>query len=92
MQAKPLLLIDIDGVISLFGFGPENRPTGTWAQVDGIAHLLSTTAAKHLLDLQRFYDCAWCSGWEEKANEHLPRLLGIGPFPAIVLDRAEGPL
>lgn len=92
MQGKPLLLIDIDGVISLFGFRPDERPSGSWAQVEGIAHLLSTEAAEHLLELQGIYDCAWCTGWEEKANEYLPGLLGIGPFPVIVLDRAEGPL
>ena len=92
MQAKPLLLVDIDGVISLFGFRPDERPLGAWAQVEGMPHLLSTAAAGHLHDLQPLYECVWCTGWEEKANEYLPGLLGIGPYPVIVLDRAEGPL
>lgn len=91
MQQKPLLLVDIDGVISLFGFEPDNRPPGAWTQVEGIAHLLSTTAAEHLLDLEADFENAWCTGWEEKANEYLPQMLGIGPYPVIHFDSARGP-
>ena len=76
MQAKPLLLVDIDGVISLWGFPMDVRPPGAFASIDGIPHFLSTRAAEHLLALQSDFDLAWCSGWEEKADEHLPRLIG----------------
>ena len=41
---KPLLLVDVDGVISLFGFDPARRPDGRFELVDGIAHFLSATA------------------------------------------------
>jgi len=27
--------------------------------------------------LARTYECVWCTGWEERAEEHLPRLLGL---------------
>ena len=81
LRDRPLLFVDIDGVVSLFGFAPEAAPTGTWTQVDGIAHLLSATAARHLHELADSYELVWCSGWEERANEHLPHLLGLGPFP-----------
>jgi hypothetical protein len=76
-----LLFVDIDGVISLFGFPANAAPDGTWCQVDGIAHLLSATAAAHLHALASDFELVWCSGWEEKANEHLPHLLGLGPLP-----------
>jgi hypothetical protein len=78
---RPLLFVDIDGVVSVFGFAPQAAPQGTWTQVDGIAHLLSATAARHLHTLAASYELVWCSGWEERANEHLPHLLGLGPFP-----------
>ena len=81
MNEKPLLLVDIDGVVSLFGFDPNMRPDGTWCQVDGIAHLLSSRAAEHLLELADAFELAWCSGWEEKANEHLPHQLGVPTLP-----------
>jgi hypothetical protein len=77
MSAKPLLFCDVDGVISLWGFGEVNRPAGVWAAVDGIPHFLSTRAAEHLLELSRPFDAVWCTGWEDKADEHLPGVLGV---------------
>ena len=79
---KPLLFVDIDGVISLFGFASDRRPAGTWVNVDGVLHLLSVTAGGHLLALAQAFDLIWASGWEEKANEHLPLALDLpGPLP-----------
>jgi HAD domain in Swiss Army Knife RNA repair proteins len=77
MQAKPLLLVDIDGVVSLWGFPLDVRPPGAFAVIDGIPHFLSTRAAEHLLALAPAFALVWCSGWEEKADEHLPALLGV---------------
>jgi hypothetical protein len=76
-SAVPLLLMDIDGVLSLFGFTSDERPRGSWIQVDGTPHLISADAAAHLLALRDFFEIVWCSGWEERANEHLPALLGL---------------
>jgi hypothetical protein len=79
---RPLLLVDVDGVISLFGFDPAHPPAGQWQMVDGIAHRLSAVAGEHLRRLSFSYDLAWCTGWEEKANEYLPLALGLaGPLP-----------
>jgi hypothetical protein len=75
-------MVDIDGVISLFG-GPAGTTEGPAHEggrlhsVDGMLHFLSATAAAHLLELARLYDLVWASGWEERADEHLPRLLGL---------------
>ncbi|MBI5106989.1 MAG: hypothetical protein HZB46_18745 [Solirubrobacterales bacterium] len=77
MLGKPLLLVDVDGVISLFGFPPDERPSGTWATVDGIPHVLSTRAAELLRGLSSDFELIWCTGWEEKADEHLPHLVGM---------------
>jgi HAD domain in Swiss Army Knife RNA repair proteins len=86
---RPLLLIDVDGVISLFGFDPARRPAGRFEVVDGIAHFLSATAGEHLRRLSEAYEPAWCTGWEEKANEYLPHALGLpGPFPHLTFDGA----
>ncbi len=74
---KPLLMVDVDGVLSLFGFPPHTPPAGSLHFVDGIPHLLSSTAARHLLELVSLFELVWCSGWEEKADEHLPHLLGL---------------
>jgi hypothetical protein len=83
---KPALLLDVDGVISIFGFMSTQRPAGRFVTVDGIPHFLSATAGGHLLDLARVFDLVWCTGWEEKANEYLPRELGLpGELPVIEL-------
>jgi hypothetical protein len=74
---RPLLLLDIDGVISLFGFDPALPPAGRFLSVDGIPHFLSADAAAHVLALADEYELVWCSGWEEKADEHLPFALGV---------------
>jgi hypothetical protein len=87
MSRPPLLLVDIDGVISLWGFPSDARPPGVWALVDGIGHYLSTTAAGHLRALAADFELVWCSGWEEKANQELPPAIGIGPLPYLSFDR-----
>jgi hypothetical protein len=84
---KPLLLVDVDGVISLFGFDPAQPPAGRFEIVDGIAHFLSAAAGEHLRQLGDVFELAWCSGWEEKANEYLPFALGLpGPLPCLSFD------
>jgi HAD domain in Swiss Army Knife RNA repair proteins len=82
--AAPLLLVDIDGVISLFGVPSAERAVahsieGTLHSIDGTPHFLSSTAAAHLLALDALYELVWASGWEERADEHLPHLLGLPP-------------
>ncbi len=84
-------MVDIDGVLSLFGgwqsggwqgmdARADERPVnGSFHTIDGIPHFLSRAAATHLLDLAADFDLVWASGWEEKAEEYLPRLL---EFPA----------
>jgi hypothetical protein len=82
MKTKPLLFVDIDGVISLFGFPAGDVPARcSWHQVDGIVHLLSHDAADHLLALGADFELVWCSGWKDRANDHLPHVLGLGPYP-----------
>jgi hypothetical protein len=84
-------MVDIDGVISLFGFPPDNRPDGSFHSIDGIFHFLSSGAGTHLLGLAAVFELVWCSGWEEKANEHLPHLLGLPePLPFLSFSRSPG--
>ena len=74
----PLLLVDVDGVLSLFG--PEvDREDCTPALVEGIPHFLSRRAAALLARLAGRFECVWCTGWEDRADWHLPQLLGLPP-------------
>jgi hypothetical protein len=89
--ARPLLLIDVDGVVSLFGF-PRTPPAGLLpAAVDGIPHFLSPHAGPLLTRLSATFDCVWCTGWEERAEEHLPRLLKLpGGWPHLTFATEPG--
>jgi hypothetical protein len=87
---KPLLLVDIDGVISLFGFDPLAPPPGSFVLVDGIGHLLSGAAGGHLRALRTRFEAVWCSGWEDKANDYLPLALGLPePLPYLSFGHVE---
>jgi hypothetical protein len=91
MQDKPVLFVDIDGVISLWGFASNDRPAGSLHNVDGAIHFLSADAGMHLLALARRFDIVWCSGWEEKADEHLPLALDLPRgLPFLSFDRNPG--
>ena len=88
-------MVDIDGVISLFGVPFEDdtgdTPRGSLHAVDGTVHFLSATAAAHLLELSHLYELVWASGWEERADEHLPRLLGLpAGLPHLSFGREPG--
>jgi hypothetical protein len=90
MPLRPLLMVDIDGVISLFGFPMDARPRGAFHSIDGIPHFLSAAACEHLLALSLSFELVWASGWEEKANEYLPSLLGLPRLPHLSFERSPG--
>jgi len=86
-----VLFVDIDGVISLWGFDMNVRPGGAFHNVDGVMHFLSSEAGDHLLALSGRFEIVWCSGWEEKANDHLPYALALPrELPFLSFDRNPG--
>ena len=60
------------------GLRPEQTSSRHVHDVEGIVHFLSEEAGRHLLALCEDFDLVWCTGWEEKANDHLARALGVG--------------
>jgi len=88
----PILFVDVDGVISLFGFGGDGPPPGAFHQVEGIVHCLAHRAGERLGRLAGRYELVWATGWEEKANEHLPSLIGLHAPTLPVLSFDERPV
>jgi len=85
---RPILFVDVDGVISLFGFDLESQPEGRLHWINGVLHHISPLAGKLLLRLGGQFELVWATGWEERANEHLPFILKL-PFrelPSLAFD------
>src|SRR3712207_1562156 len=59
LLAPPLLLIDVDGVISLFGFPAASPPPGRFTVVDGTPHWISAGAGPILRDLAASFELIW---------------------------------
>jgi hypothetical protein len=79
-QQRPILFVDVDGVISLFGFAPgAGRLPGPLHWIDGVAHCIPDDVGARLGTLAERFDLVWATGWEERANEHLPFILKL-PF------------
>ncbi len=47
------------------------------ALIDGIPHSLSRAGAQVLNELAPHFECVWCTGWKDRADDHLPHLLGV---------------
>jgi hypothetical protein len=83
------LFVDVDGVISLFGFAPtiDSLP-GPLHWIDGVAHCIPLDVGGRLVTLAEHFDLVWATGWEERANEHLPYILQLpfGDLPCLTFD------
>ena len=74
---RPLLFVDVDGVIALFGFAPDARPPGRAHDIRGKDHFIAEATGGHLQRLAERFELVWATGWEDRAEEHLPDLLGV---------------
>ena len=84
---RPILFVDVDGVISLFGFERHAQPPGDFLMVDGIVHFIGSSCAPRLARLADRYELVWATGWEEKANEYLVRALELETdLPVLTFD------
>lgn len=84
---KPALMVDVDGVISLFGFeeGTDDAP-GEFHLVDGMLHCISIPTGERLNRLAQSFELVWATGWEDRANDHLPEILGLPQLPFLSFD------
>jgi HAD domain in Swiss Army Knife RNA repair proteins len=85
-NAQPILFVDVDGVISVFGFSPDaGQIPGPFHWIDGIAHCIPDGMGARLARLAERFELVWATGWEERANEHLPMVLGLSKSELPVL-------
>lgn len=90
MGAQPLLFIDVDGVISTYGFAGNQRDprsqiaagpvsvgeaNGRFHMVDGIVHHIGAGMDRRVGSLLPHFECVWATGWGDRANDHLIHIL-----------------
>src|ERR1044072_6183432 len=86
---KPILAVDVDGVISIFGFDePPGPEIARFELIDGVVHCISLGAGERLRRLAERFELIWATGWEDKANYYLPALLDRPELPHLTFDGA----
>lgn len=82
---KPLLLLDVDGVLCVLGRGPRGERC-----VEGVVGEMPVRISKEtparLAHLAEHFRLVWATAWEHGANEHLAPLLGLPPLPTILFE------
>jgi hypothetical protein len=79
--SKPILAMDVDGVISIFGFDelPEDLPA-RFELIDGLVRCIPEGAGERLRRLGEHFELVWATGWEVSANR-LSALLDLPEYP-----------
>jgi Swiss Army Knife RNA repair-like protein len=81
MPIKPLLLLDVDGVLCPTGSGPgESMRT---VMVDEFPIVFSEKLPARLATLSERFTLVWATSWEDGANQHLAPALGLPELPVI---------
>lgn len=89
---KPLLLLDVDGVLAPFGPGPCPQGHVEYPLFGGEEPVrLDVRQGSWLLELRTSFEVMWATGWQEEANEVLAPMLGIPPLPVLPLPPAPFP-
>jgi hypothetical protein len=82
-KAKPVLAVDIDGVVSLFGVdGPAEAEGAELELIDGALHCISIPVGERLQRLAKHFELVWATGWET-GGERISQLLGLPQWPAL---------
>lgn len=85
MSDKPLVLLDVDGVINdIYGMAASAR---NWAADIVVSHGYKVAIPSYMpaliQDLCKVADVHWCTTWRHKANDEIANHLGIKPLPVI---------
>jgi Swiss Army Knife RNA repair-like protein len=73
---KPLLFLDIDGVLALRP-PPGSLPPGAWEPLGPTSTYVSADAGAFIRRLAEGFDIVWASDWEELANPFFRKRLGL---------------
>lgn len=90
MVMRPLLLLDVDGVLNPYGF--THRPEGFAEHhlfpEDDEPVLVNHVHGIWITELAGVYDVTWATAWNDDANRLLAPLLGIAPLAVLTMPPA----
>lgn len=84
---RPVLLLDVDGVLNplhaddLSLFEPLEDVVGAWQTQTAVYHSKFNHQRLELLAAR--FDLVWCTGWEDRANEIISPAHGLPELPVI---------
>ncbi|MEY9848901.1 hypothetical protein ABH940_006005 [Streptacidiphilus sp. BW17] len=87
---KPLLYLDIDGVLNPVCPHPDSGYRRHLLLRSEVEVLLSPAHAVWLRELAEVYDLAWASTWEAWANHCIAPLLGLPELPWVACGSSAG--
>lgn len=77
MAERPFLFLDVDGVLSVYGFDGASADPRDLTMVEGIPHHIPAAMGPRVRRLLEPFETLWATGWGERANEHLVHMLGL---------------
>ena len=83
---KPLLLVDVDGVINALSplpFATEQE----FRSPEGFEIRVPSGTSARLTRLEKLFECIWASTWEHSAYPDIGQRLGVHPWPVIEFNR-----
>jgi HAD domain in Swiss Army Knife RNA repair proteins len=83
--ARPLLFLDVDGVLNPFPDCPEGYAEHDLFPEDDEPVRLAAIHTGWLEELAGAFDVVWASGWGEDANRVLAPILGLPELPLVDL-------
>jgi HAD domain in Swiss Army Knife RNA repair proteins len=85
LRWRPILLLDVDGVLNPFPSTPDGYMEYRFFEGDDEPVRLNLDHASWLQHLAARFDIAWASSWGHTANELISPLFGLSSLPVIPL-------
>jgi hypothetical protein len=88
---RPLLLIDVDGVVCPFGAATTDMELAGFSRelLDGYPVWLSDALGARLHRLAHSFQLVWCTAWQIQAARVIAPRLGLPAMPVILFDEQE---
>jgi len=85
MSAKPLLFMDVDGVLNPFPATPDGFDEFAFFPGEDEPVRLTPVHGEWLVELGEVFEIAWATGWGDHANRILAPHFGLPEYPVVVV-------